>query len=55
MIEEYRKTLAALEALEEKKLKANADYKTIKMIREEMEEVADTIRHLTKGVSRYKW
>lgn len=55
MIEDYRKTLVALDALLKRKHLQRAPDKEIDEIRAEIEEVTEVLRHLQKGVSRYKW
>ncbi len=55
VITEYRKTLAALQELEEKKRAAGADPRQLDLLTEEMDEVAEVICHLEKGEKRYRW
>lgn len=55
MIEEYRKTLAALYELEKCKRAQGADERVLALLHEEMDEVAQIIIHLEKGENRYRW
>ena len=53
-IEDYRKTLAALHKLLEKYAK-EGNPKMVRVLDEEIDEVARTLNHLTKGEKRWKW
>ena len=55
IIEDYRRTLDALNGLKKKKEQERANQKEIDLLREEIHEVSMTLSHLTKGVSRYRW
>lgn len=55
MIEDYRRTLDALNGLLKKKEQERANQKEIDLLREEIHEVSMTLSHLTKGVNRYRW
>lgn len=55
VLEEYRKTLAALNELLKKKKQEGAPDKYLGLLYTEMDEVAEVIRHLEKGESRYRW
>ncbi len=55
VLEEYRRTLAALNELLERKKKSRANQKELDLLREEIHEVSETLSHLTKGVNRYRW
>ena len=48
IIEEYRKTLAALHKLR-RKYERPRDQKMVRVLDEEIDEVARTLNHLTKG------
>lgn len=54
-IEDYRRTLALLNELYEKKCREGADKKQLDTLREEIHEVSETLSHLTKGANRYRW
>ena len=54
-IERYRNTLDALNKLKSRKEKEGATDRALRLIDTEIEEVADVLRHLLKGESRYKW
>ena len=54
VIEEYRKTLAVLHKLREKYIK-QWNMKMVRVLDEEIDEVARTLNHLTKGEKRWKW
>ena len=55
VVEEYRKTLATLRKLAEKKRAEGADHRMLTLLQEEMDEVAQVIVHLEKGENRYRW
>ncbi len=55
MIEEYRKTLEALHELKRRGVEKGGSLRRLRVIDEEIEEVTEVLRHLTKGESRYKW
>ena len=55
MIEEYRRTLVALNELLEKKKRQRADKKQLDTLRAEIDEVEEVLSHLTKGENRYRW
>lgn len=55
IIEDYRRTLDALNGLLKKKEKERANQKEIDLLREEIREVSMTLSHLTKGVNRCRW
>ena len=55
VIEDYRKTLEALHCLLERKMQERAPSKQLRVVREEIDEVARTLNHLTKGEKRWKW
>ena len=54
VIEEYRKTLAALHKLR-RKYERPRDQKMLQLLDEEIDEVSRTLAHLTKGEKRWKW
>lgn len=54
VIEDYRKTLAALHRLRRKYIK-KWDLKMVGLLDEEIDEVSRTLDHLTKGEKRWKW
>ena len=54
-IEEYRRTLTALQALKQRKVREGASFREMRLIYAEIEEVLEVLRHLLKGESRYKW
>ena len=55
VIEEYRKTLAALHELRRKYVRMR-DQKMLQLLDEEIEDVARTLDHLQKkGEKRWKW
>ena len=55
VIEEYRKTLAALHKLRRKYVRMR-DQKMLQLLDEEIEDVARTLDHLQKkGEKRWKW
>ena len=53
-IEDYRKTLKILHCLRRKYVK-KWDLKMVRVLDEEIDEVARTLNHLTKGEKRWKW
>ncbi len=55
VIEDYRKTLAALHRLLERKEQEGATEKQLRVVREEIDEVSHTLAHLQKGEKRWKW
>ena len=55
VLEEYRRTWEALRALYQRKRAAGADPKELDLILTEMDEVAEVIKHLTKGENRSRW
>lgn len=54
IIEQYRQTLEALHKLREKYIK-KWNLKMVRVLDEEIDEVARTLNHLTKGEKRWKW
>ncbi|MBQ3202781.1 MAG: hypothetical protein IJB36_03970 [Clostridia bacterium] len=54
IIEQYRQTLEALHKLREKYIK-KWNLKMVRVLDEEIDEVARTLDHLTKGEKRWKW
>ena len=54
IIEQYRQTLEALHKLREKYIK-QWNMKMVRVLDEEIDEVARTLNHLTKGEKRWKW
>ena len=54
IIEQYRQTLEALHKLREKYIK-QGNLKMVRVLDEEIDEVARTLNHLTKGDKRWKW
>ena len=54
VIEDYRKTLAALHRLQEKYAEQR-NGKMAVLLDEEIDEVSRTLAHLTKGEKRWKW
>lgn len=56
VLEEYRKTLENLNRLLRRKKRQRAGDKHITLVRQEIDEVTDVIRHLEKrGEKRWKW
>ena len=55
VLEEYWRTWEALQRLYERKKRTCASDKELELILTESGEVMETIKHLTKGESRYKW
>ena len=55
MVEEYRRTLEALNKLLKRKQRQRASQKEIDVLCEEIAEVSETLTHLTKGANRYRW
>lgn len=55
VLEEYKKTLAALHQLLKRKREQGADDRQLSIIYEEIDEVAQIVTHLEKGEARYKW
>lgn len=54
VIEDYRKTLAALHRLQDKYTEQR-NGKMVRVLDEEIDGVSRTLDHLTKGEKRWKW
>ena len=54
-IEEYRRTLENLHKLYRRLRQQGAPYRQRRLVYSEIEEVTETLCHLLKGESRYKW
>ena len=54
VIEDYRRTLAALHKLRERYIN-QGDLKMVGLLDEEIDEVSRDLDHMTKGERRWKW
>lgn len=54
IIEQYRQTLDSLHRLQDKYTEQR-NGKMVRVLDEEIDEVARTLAHLTKGEKRWKW
>ena len=54
-IEEYRRTLENLHQLYRRLQMRGAPNRQLRLVYSEIEEVTETLCHLLKGESRYKW
>ena len=54
IIEQYRQTLDSLHRLQEKYAE-KCNWKMVRVLDEEIDEVSRNLAHLTKGEKRWKW